>query len=149
MRGWRLGRLLSYRPVQIPNHELLVRRTCHPIRSRGMWVPLDIGDFPRRTVGKEPRRCIQVIEVQYIQPRFGAKDDFLVRRTQTHASHRLVDINDGRCQGLGSWSRSLRHGQKQVSKSGHFSTRRAFSWRHHAGSIPVLYRRRERVSMML
>ena len=100
MRGWRLGCLLSYRPVQIPNHELLVRRTCHPIRSRGMWVPLDIGDFPRRTVGKEPRRCIQVIEVQYIQPRFGAEDDFLVRRTQTHASHRLVDINDGRCRVL-------------------------------------------------
>ena len=26
-----------------------------------------------------------------------------------------MDINDGRCQGLGSWSRSLRHGQKQGS----------------------------------
>ena len=70
--------LLSYRPVQIPNHELLVRSTCHPIRSCGMRVPLDIGDFPRRTIGKEPRRCIQVIEVQYIQPRFGTENDFLV-----------------------------------------------------------------------
>ena len=122
----RQGCLLSYRPVQIPNHELLVRRTCHPIRSRRMWVPLDIGDFPRRTVGKEPRRCIQVIEVQYIQPRFGAKDDFLVRRTQTHASHRLVDINDGRCQGLGSWSRSLRHGQEQGSILTFLHTTRVF-----------------------